>query len=102
MDFGWSDAQRDLYQTTLAFARGFTGSAVGGAPAAGAAGQDKPAWPGDEWRRAGEFGLLGLSLPERYRGLGLDALTTALAVEAFGRGCRDAGLVFSASAHLFA
>ncbi len=91
MDFAWSEAQRDLYQRTLTFARAQLGRGAG-----------ERRFPVEEWRRAGEFGLLGLSLPERYRGLGLDALTTARAVEAFGRGCRDGGLVFSASAHLFA
>jgi alkylation response protein AidB-like acyl-CoA dehydrogenase len=90
MDFAWTDAQRDLYERTLAFARAH----VGRRPGSGFA--------REEWGRAGEFGLLGLSVPTRWGGLGLDALTTARAVEAFGRGCRDGGLVFSASAHLFA
>jgi alkylation response protein AidB-like acyl-CoA dehydrogenase len=56
----------------------------------------------EQWRLCGEFGLLGLCVPERYGGMGLDALTTARVIEAFGRGCEDMGLVFSASAHLFA
>jgi alkylation response protein AidB-like acyl-CoA dehydrogenase len=91
MDFGWSDSQRDLYQRTWAFARDRLGREIGA-----------HSFPVAEWRAAGEMGLLGLSLPERHGGLGLDALTTAYAVEAFGRGCRDGGLVFSAAAHLFA
>ncbi len=91
MDFGWSEQQDDLYGRTLAFARAQLGARGGGG-----------AFPLEAWRRAGEFGLLGLSVPERYRGLGLDALTTARAVEAFGRGCADGGFVFSACAHLFA
>jgi L-prolyl-PCP dehydrogenase len=87
MEFGWSEAQNDLYERTLAFARTQMNA--------------REEW-GAAWRRAGEFGLLGLSVPERHRGLGLDSLTTARAIEAFGRGCRDGGLVFSAAAHLFA
>lgn len=54
------------------------------------------------WQRCGEFGLLGLSVPEQYGGLGLSALTTARVIEAMGRGCHDMGLLFSATAHLFA
>jgi alkylation response protein AidB-like acyl-CoA dehydrogenase len=46
--------------------------------------------------------LLGLSVPMAYGGCGYDALTTARAIEAFGRGCENMGLVFSVSAHLFA
>ncbi|MFG1954581.1 acyl-CoA dehydrogenase family protein [Micromonospora sp. NPDC048830] len=61
-----------------------------------------PYFSRQKWRRCGEFGLLGLSLPERWGGLGLDSLSTALAIEAFARGHEDMGLVFSACAHLFA
>jgi alkylation response protein AidB-like acyl-CoA dehydrogenase len=57
---------------------------------------------GIDWKKLGDFGLLGLSVPREHGGLGLDALGTALAVEALGRGCTDGGLVFSACAHLFA
>jgi L-prolyl-PCP dehydrogenase len=56
----------------------------------------------DEWRLCGELGLLGASVPEDYGGRGHDALTVAWIVEGFARGCSDAGLVFSACAHLFA
>nr|WP_281369130.1 acyl-CoA dehydrogenase [Phytohabitans rumicis] len=54
------------------------------------------------WLTLGDLGLLGLCLPEKYGGGGLGALDTARQVEAFGRGCADTGLVFAASAHLFA
>lgn len=55
-----------------------------------------------EWRSCGRIGLLGLSVPENHGGMGLDFLTTARLVQAFGFACRDAGLVFATSAHLFA
>jgi alkylation response protein AidB-like acyl-CoA dehydrogenase len=41
-------------------------------------------------------------VPEELGGQGHDALTTAHAVEAAGRGCADMGLLFSVLAHLFA
>ena len=56
----------------------------------------------EEWRLCGELGVLGACVPERYGGAGLDALAVAWLVEGFARGCSDAGLVFSACAHLFA
>ncbi|HVQ97397.1 MAG TPA: acyl-CoA dehydrogenase family protein [Mycobacterium sp.] len=55
-----------------------------------------------EWLRLGELGLLGLSIPKEYGGGGLGALETAHQVEALGRGSADTGIVFAASAHLFA
>jgi hypothetical protein len=46
------------------------------------------------------MGLPGLPVPQAYGGLGFDPLTTAIALEAFGYGCKDSGLVFSVAAHL--
>lgn len=54
------------------------------------------------WERCGQMGLQGLPIPEEYGGSGLDPLSSALALEAFGYGCRDGGLVFSVGAHLCA
>jgi alkylation response protein AidB-like acyl-CoA dehydrogenase len=54
----------------------------------------------DLWNRCGEMGLPGLPVPEEYGGIGLDPLSTAMALEAFGYGCHDSGLVFAVCAHL--
>jgi alkylation response protein AidB-like acyl-CoA dehydrogenase len=48
------------------------------------------------------MGLTGLPVEEAYGGAGLDPLSTAIALEAFGYGCEDGGLVFSVCAHLLA
>jgi hypothetical protein len=95
MDFSWSNEQREWYDTIRTFAERKLNNTI----------QQRDRdheFGAEEWRLCGEFGLLGLPVPEKYGGLGLDALTTAYAVEAFGRGCLDAGLVFSATAHQFA
>ncbi len=55
-----------------------------------------------QWVAAAHLGLTGLCLPEKYGGGGFGALDTALCLEAFGRGCRDTGLVFAVCAHLLA
>ncbi|WP_308407468.1 acyl-CoA dehydrogenase family protein [Streptomyces olivochromogenes] len=55
-----------------------------------------------DWGTLGRLGLLGACLPDKYGGLGLGALDTARLYEALGEGCSDTGLVFAASAHLFA
>lgn len=90
MDFSWSQQQDELYTRVLAKAQ----SAFSSRPA--------QFWTRAQWQLCGEMGLAGLSVPQPYGGEGYDALTTARAIEAFGRGCEDMGLVFSLAAHLFA
>ncbi|MFP5297648.1 MAG: acyl-CoA dehydrogenase family protein [Actinomycetota bacterium] len=54
----------------------------------------------DVWDRLGEFGLLGLPIPEEYGGSGADIITTCLALEALAEGGHDAGLGLSVGAHV--
>lgn len=56
----------------------------------------------EAWRQCAQIGLLGLPAPEAYGGSDADPLTCAIALEAFGYGCRDGGLVFSVCAHMLA
>jgi L-prolyl-PCP dehydrogenase len=88
MEFGWSDAQCELYERSLELARSL--------------GPGRSGFDRKRWQTLGGMGLLGLSVPEEYGGMGLDVTTTARVVEAFGRGAEDTGLIFSACAHLFA
>lgn len=53
------------------------------------------------WKEAAEFGILGLPVPEAYGGTDRGAVSTILAMEALGRGCRDQGLLFSMHAHMW-
>jgi alkylation response protein AidB-like acyl-CoA dehydrogenase len=59
-------------------------------------------FPHDLWAKCGQMGFQGLPVPQDYGDAGLDTITTAVALEAFGYGCRDGGLVFSVCAHLLA
>jgi alkylation response protein AidB-like acyl-CoA dehydrogenase len=54
------------------------------------------------WQKCAQFGLLGLPIPVEYGGQGQDLLTTIVAMEALGRGCRDNGLIFSLNAQMWA
>ena len=59
-------------------------------------------FPRKLWLKCGELKLQGLPIPEEFGGLALDPLSCAIAMDAFGYGCHDAGLVFSVGAHLLA
>jgi alkylation response protein AidB-like acyl-CoA dehydrogenase len=89
MDFEWSEAERGRYDEIYSRTKEWS------APAQGF-------FTPEEWKLCASLGLLGLSIPEQYGGQGCDFLGTAHAVEAFGRGAPDMGLVFAAMAHLFA
>ncbi len=56
----------------------------------------------DLWDRCGEQGLQGMVIPTELGGQGLDPLSAAVALEALGYGCHDAGLVMSICAHMLA
>ncbi len=68
--------------------------------APGAAERDLKAEFGfEEWKKMGEYGLLGLPFPEEYGGGGAGVLDTCLAMEAFMYGGGDAGMGLSYGAH---
>ena len=52
------------------------------------------------WDALGEFGILGLPIPEEHGGSGADIVTTCLALEALAEGGHDAGLGLSVGAHI--
>jgi alkylation response protein AidB-like acyl-CoA dehydrogenase len=91
VDFSWSTEQTARYEETVR-------------RTADAFPPDRPRRPADrsDWQALGLTGALGACLPAEYGGGGLGALDTARVIEAVGRTCHDTGLVFAASAHLFA
>ena len=92
MDFLLSAEQLELRSNTLAFAREYLGET----PA------ESEGFRRDLWERCGGFGVLGLPVPDEFGGSGHDVLSTTLAMEALGYGCRDHGLLFSMHAHMWA
>jgi alkylation response protein AidB-like acyl-CoA dehydrogenase len=53
------------------------------------------------WRKCAEFGIPGISMPEEYGGLGLDAMTSVATMEGLGYACKDSGLLFSLNSHIW-
>jgi alkylation response protein AidB-like acyl-CoA dehydrogenase len=93
MDFSFTEEQQSLRENIIRFAKEKLNEAV--------VERDRDQrFSRELWRKCGEIGLQGLPVPEQYGGSGLDPLTSAIALEAFGYGCHDGGLVFSLCAHL--
>ncbi|MEU9924066.1 acyl-CoA dehydrogenase family protein [Streptomyces griseoluteus] len=95
MDFELTEEQRRLRKEIVEFAREELGRDA-------AAHDSSAGFPWEDWRRCADFGVLGWPVPEEYGGRGLDPLTTMVALEALGYGCRDNGLVFAVNNHLWA
>lgn len=94
MDFSWTDEQLAYYKSVSAFARRELDHSV--------LDHDQQAsFPHVQWLKCAQFGILGLPFPEAYGGSGADILTTVLAMEALGNGCRDNGLIFSLNAQMW-
>jgi alkylation response protein AidB-like acyl-CoA dehydrogenase len=55
----------------------------------------------EHWDKAAKFGIHGLAMPEQYGGTHRDLLSTVIAMEGLGNGCRDNGLIFSINAHIW-
>jgi alkylation response protein AidB-like acyl-CoA dehydrogenase len=55
----------------------------------------------DLWKKIADFGILGLPFDKEYGGSEQDIITTVLAMEALGYGCRDNGLLFSMNGQMW-
>ena len=53
------------------------------------------------WEKCAQFGIQGLTLPQRYGGLEMDILTSIAAMEGMGYACSDSGLLFSLNSHIW-
>ena len=95
MDFSWNEDQLSLKQSVSEFAAEQLNDDV-------IAREHGAIFSAESWKRCAEFGIHGLAFPEEFGGAGLDALTTMLAMEALGFGCRDGGLIFAINAQMWA
>lgn len=93
MDFRHSEEQLAFYKSVKDFAAEVV--------APGAHERDvEGRFDREVWDALGDFGLLGLPIPEEYGGSGADLVTTCLALEALAEGGHDGGLGLSVGAHL--
>ena len=86
MDFAWTKEQLALRDGVASFAEDLNDDIVK---------RDRTAtFPRDAWKRCAEFGMQSMPVSSVYNtsGVDTDMLSAALAIEAFGYGCRDNGL----------
>ena len=57
---------------------------------------EEAAFNWDAVKKMGPLGMLGLNVPERYGGAGVDAVSAAIAIEELGWGCGSTALAISA------
>jgi len=55
----------------------------------------------ENWLKCARFGIHGLPFPRELGGSDADIVTTMLAMEGFGYGCRDSGLIFGINAQMW-
>jgi L-prolyl-PCP dehydrogenase len=94
MDFGLTSEQKELRASVLDFARKQLNGDIDQRDAPGTFSMEC-------WRKCAEFGLLGLPMPTEYGGQGDNIISTIVAMDALGKGCRDNGLVFSINAQMW-
>src|ERR1043165_5509445 len=58
-------------------------------------------FPREAIRKLAELSLLGVAVPEKYGGAGLDNVAYALAIEELSRGCASTGVIASVNNSLY-
>ena len=58
-------------------------------------------FPRENWNKCADFGIQGMPFPAEYGGSENDIITSTLAMEALGYGCRDSGLIFGINAQMW-
>lgn len=94
MNFDYTPEQVELRKAVADFGRAELNANLAADDHAGRFSKEK-------WQKAATFGLHGLPMPEAYGGSARDLMSTVVAMEGLGYGCRDNGLIFSINAHIW-
>ncbi|MEG4167526.1 MULTISPECIES: acyl-CoA dehydrogenase family protein [unclassified Microcoleus] len=95
MDFSWAKEQVEIKESVIQFAKNLLIENLVEL-------DQQEEFNLEGWKKCGEWGIMGLPIPQEYGGKELDTLTTIYALEGLGYGCKDNGLLFSIAAHTWA
>lgn len=90
MDFTLTSTQKEIQREVIRFAREHLNQE-----------EIRDSFSQDQWKKAAEFGLFGLTVPEEYGGIGESYLTAAIVTEALGYACENNGFVFAVNNHVW-
>lgn len=94
MDFSWTEEQLNYKRAVIEFAQKELNTELIVRDRQGELAREN-------WSKCAQFGILGLAVPEECGGSGADIMTTMLAMEGLGYGCRDNGLIFAMNAQMW-
>ena len=95
MEFGWTQDQESLYESTRNFAANQLGRDL-------TARESRAELLEDDWAKVARQGIFGLCFPREHGGQGLDLVTAIHAMEGLGYGCRDNGLTLAVNGQMWA
>jgi alkylation response protein AidB-like acyl-CoA dehydrogenase len=95
MDFAFTPEQLELKDAVAKFARHELNEGLGPR-------EKESSFSREGWDKCAAFGIHGLPFPRRYGGQEADILTTMVAMEGLGLGCKDSGLIFAINAQMWA
>lgn len=96
MDFSWSEKQFKYKKEVIQFAQEQLADDVVKRDEAGV-------FPKDLWQKCADFGIQAMATSKKYGGPyeEVDILSSMLAMEGFGYGCKDNGLAFGLNAQMW-
>jgi L-prolyl-PCP dehydrogenase len=95
MDFAFTPEQLEVKDEVARFARNELNEGL-------ARREKESSFSREGWDKCAAFGIHGLPFPRQYGGQEADLLTTMLAMEGLGLGCKDSGLIFAINAQMWA
>lgn len=90
MEFNLTQEQKELKKDVIEFAENNLNDP-----------EYKESFSKEMWKKISEFGLLGITIEEKYGGLGESYLTAAVAFEALGYACKNNGFIFAVNNHIW-
>ncbi|MDR2024688.1 MAG: acyl-CoA dehydrogenase family protein [Hungatella sp.] len=90
MDFHLTKEQKQLRKEVIEFARNNLNDS-----------ESMETFSREMWNKISEFGILGVTVSEKYNGLNESYLTAAIMLEALGYGCENNGFTFVVNNHIW-